>query len=150
MTDRLYVNDLTDKEKLLMAIIRVGEQYKRLVSSVFRKYGISFPQYNILRVLNASENKQAKTTMVSRIMLVPPANMTGLAKRLEKNGYIIRKSDPNDERATILEITEKGIENLKEIEMDKDACVNDMLNGFTEKEIDELLISIRRLLKKKR
>ncbi|MCX8110412.1 MAG: MarR family transcriptional regulator [Syntrophorhabdaceae bacterium] len=148
MAEKTYKSDLTDSEKLLMAIIRVGEQYKRVVSSVFRKYGLSFPQYNILRVLNASDNKQTKTTTVSRIMLVPPANMTGLAKRLEKNGYIIRKSDPNDERATILEITEKGLETLRKIENDKDICVKDMLEGFTEKEIGDLLYNIKRLLKK--
>jgi DNA-binding MarR family transcriptional regulator len=41
-------------------------------------------------------------------MLVPEANMTGLAKRLERDGFLIRKSDSNDERVTILEITPKG------------------------------------------
>ncbi|HOJ72052.1 MAG TPA: MarR family transcriptional regulator [Syntrophorhabdaceae bacterium] len=149
MADRIYKSDLTNQEKLLMAIIRVGESYKRIVSSVFRRYGLSFPQYNILRVLNASENKQAKTTTVSKIMLVPPANMTGLAKRLEKNGYILRKSDPNDERATILEITEKGMETLKNIEIDKNKCVKTILEGLTENEIDNLLRGMKMLLKKK-
>ncbi len=149
MNEWTYKSDLTDNEKLLMAIIRAGEQYKRMVSSVFRKYGLSFPQYNILRVLNASDHKQTKTTTVSRIMLVPPANMTGLAKRLEKNGYIIRKSDPNDERATVLEITEKGIDTLRNIENDKDACVKKMLEGFTEKEIGDFLYNMKRLLKKR-
>lgn len=145
---KLYKNDLTDEEKLLMAIIRAGEHYKRMVSSLFRNYGLSFPQYNILRVLNASENKQSKTTAVSRIMLVPPANMTGLAKRLEKNGYINRKSDPNDERATILELTEKGSEILKKIEDDKEKCVKKMLEGFTEGEIEFLLNSMKKILKR--
>lgn len=41
-------------------------------------------------------------------MLVPRANMTGIAKGLERSGFIIRKSDPRDERVTILEITPKA------------------------------------------
>jgi DNA-binding MarR family transcriptional regulator len=34
--------------------------------------------------------------------------MTGIAKRLERDGFLIRKSDPRDERVTILQITAKG------------------------------------------
>ena len=74
-----------------------------------------FSQYNVLRVLDASENGENTITNVSRIMLVSGANMTGIAKRLEKNEFIIRKSDPKDERITLLEIKSKGRLSLKNI-----------------------------------
>jgi DNA-binding MarR family transcriptional regulator len=44
---------------------------------------------------------------ISRIMLVAGANITGIAKRLESDGFIIKKSDPTDHQVTILEITPK-------------------------------------------
>ena len=92
-----YRSDLSEDEKILMAIVRAAESFKRLASSLFRQYDLSFPQYNILRVLDASEGGQTRITEVGRIMLVSGANMTGLAKRLEKNGFIRRNSDPGDE-----------------------------------------------------
>ena len=93
MTAVNYRSDLSGDEKVMMAVVRTAEIFKRAISAIFRNYDLSFPQYNILRVLDTSKNGQSRITEVSRIMLVPGANMTGLAKRLEKNGFIRRKSD---------------------------------------------------------
>ena len=134
-------------EKALMIVVRAAETFKRAVSTIFRNYDLSFPQYNILRVLDASRNGQSRITDVSRIMLVPGANMTGIAKRLEKNGFIIRKSDPNDERVTILEITSKGKTTLVKIEKERDRCQEIMLKGFSQDEKQDLLAKVLRLIK---
>jgi MarR family 2-MHQ and catechol resistance regulon transcriptional repressor len=64
--------------------------------------------------------------------------MTGLAKRLEKGGFIVRKSDPADERSTVLEITEKGRTTLLNIELDKNMCLQTMLSGFSAEEKEDL------------
>ena len=110
-----YKSDLCTDERVLMAIVRAAEIFRRNHSGIFRNYGLSFPQYNVLRVLEASRNGRNKISDVSRIMLVPGANITGIAKRLEKDGFIIKKSDAADERVTILEITPKGKRTLKNI-----------------------------------
>jgi DNA-binding MarR family transcriptional regulator len=150
MKDKTYRSDLTTDEKVLMGIVRAAETYKRMVSAMFKKHGLSFPQYNILRVLDSSENGQGRITNVSRIMIVPVANMTGLAKRLEKGGFIKRKSDPSDERATVLEITLKGKKTLAAIEADRDRCLQTMLKGFTPEEKDDLLAKVKKLIDRSR
>src|SRR4030043_2178401 len=131
MTNR---SDPNLDENIMIAVVRAAETFKRMVSAIFRKYDLSFPQYNVLRVLDASKGGQSRITNVSRTMLVPGANMTGLAKRLEKNGFIVRKSDPSDERVTILEITQKGKKTLAKIEKERDEHTAAMLKGFSEKE----------------
>lgn len=147
MTERIYTSDLSTDEKVLMAIVRVAEVFKRKHSAVFRNYGLSFPQYNVLRVLEASKNSQNKMSDVSRIMLVPGANITGLAKRLVKDGFILKKSDEKDERVTILEITPKGKRTLKNIEKEKDAWLELMLKDLSKDQKIELLDKVRRILK---
>ena len=144
-----YVSDLSTSEKVLMAMVRAAEIFKRTHSAIFRNYGLSFPQYNILRVLDASRNGINRISEVSRIMLVPGANMTGLTKRLEKNGFIIRKSDPKDERVTLLEITPKGRRTLKNIEQEKDRSTEIMLKGFSQADITDFLDKLKRLIKNK-
>jgi len=42
-----YVSDLSTNEKVLMAV-RAAETFKRTHSAIFRNYGLSFPQYNVL------------------------------------------------------------------------------------------------------
>jgi MarR family 2-MHQ and catechol resistance regulon transcriptional repressor len=141
------VSDLSTNEKVLMAVVRAAEIFKRTHSAIFRNYGLSFPQYNVLRVLDASRNGMNKISEVSRIMLVPGANMTGIAKRLERDGFLIRKSDSNDERVTILEITPKGKRTLKNIEKEKDHSIEMILKGFSQKEKTEFLDKLKILIK---
>jgi len=147
MTEPTYKSDLSTDEKVLMAIIRAAEHFKRVHSSVFRNFGLSFPQYNVLRVLDASKNGQSKISDVSRIMLVPDANITGIAKRLERDAFIIKKSDPEDDRVTILEMTPKGKRTLKNIEKEKDQWLELMLLNLSQKEKFELLDKVKIILK---
>jgi DNA-binding MarR family transcriptional regulator len=142
-----YVSDLSTNEKVLMAVVRAAEIFKRTHSVIFRNYGLSFPQYNVLRVLYASWKGMNKISEVSRIMLVPGANMTGIAKRLERDGFIIRKPDSNDERVTLLEITPKGKRTLANIEKEKDRSIELILKGFSQKEKTEFLGKLRKLIK---
>lgn len=145
-----YVSDLSVNEKVLMALVRAAENFKRTHTSIFRRYGLSFPQYNVLRVLDASRNGRNKISEVSRIMLVPGANMTGIAKRLERDGFLIRKSDPRDERVTLLQITSKGKRTLKNIKNEKDRSIDKLLGRFSEKDKTELLDRVKQLIKRNR
>ena len=147
MNTKRYVSDLSSNEKVLMAMVRAAEIFKRTHTAIFRNYGLSFPQYNVLRVLDASRNGMNKISEVGKVMLVPSANMTGIAKRLERDGFLIRKSDPDDERVTILEITPKGKRTLKNIEQEKDQSIETILKGFSQKDKAELLDKLKRLIK---
>lgn len=142
-----YNNDLTFDEKVMMAIIRAAENFKRTHSAIFKKYGLSFPQYNILRVLEASDRGQNKISAVGRIMLVPGANMTGLAKRLEQNGFILRKSDANDERVTLLAITQKGQDTLKLIEVEKNQAIDMVLLDLPPTEKETFYQTVKKIIK---
>jgi len=149
MAKRPCKSDLGTDEKILTAIVRVAETFKRAHSGVFRKFGLSFQQYNVLRVLESFEDGRKKISDVSRIMHVPGANITGIAKRLAKDGFIIKKSDPDDERVTLLEITPRGKKALKHIEIEKkkDDWPERMLRDFSKNEKIELLNRVKRILK---
>ena len=74
--------------------------------------------------------------------------MTGIAKRLEKNGFIIRKSDASDERITLLEITPKGRQAIKNISVEKDDLIKTYLKSFSKEETSRVLEDIKRILNK--
>ena len=98
MTAVNYRSDLSGDEKVMMAVVRAAEIFKRAISVIFRNYDLSFPSIISSGSWMPQKAARSRITEVSRIMLVAGANMTGLAKRLEKNGFIRRKSDSNDER----------------------------------------------------
>jgi DNA-binding MarR family transcriptional regulator len=143
-----YKSDLDVGEKLMVAIVRASETYKKEADAIFRNYGLTFSQYNVLRVLNNSAGGKNTITKASRIMLVSGANMTGIAKRLEKNAFIIRKNDAHDERVTLLEITPKGKQAIARISAEKDALIGSYLQSFEAEEIESLLAGVKRILHK--
>lgn len=147
MSEKNYKSDLTFDEEVMMALVRAAECFKRSQALIFKKHGLSFPQYNILRVLDASYQKQNKISVVGKIMLTPGANMTGLAKRLEQKNIIIRRSDPKDERVTQLIITEKGQRLLKLIEDEKNEAIDNILNGFSTEAKTDLLKTLKTIIK---
>ena len=142
-----YQSDLDIREKLIVAIVRVSESYKKDADAIFRNHGLTFSQYNVLRVLNNSPQGRNKITIASRIMLVSGANMTGVAKRLEKGGFIVRKSDARDERVTLLEITSRGRQALDNISVEKDALIGAYLESFSNGEIAKILNDIKQMIK---
>jgi DNA-binding MarR family transcriptional regulator len=148
MTLPIYKSDLSTDEKVLMAIVRAAEFFKRSHSNVFKNFGLSFPQYNVLRVLEASKNGQNKISDVSRIMLVPGANITGIAKRLAIDGFIIKKSDPRDDRVTILKITPKGKKALQKIATQKDQRLKLMLKNLSAGQKRNLIDQVKSIFKK--
>ena len=150
MTQSTYKSDLSTDERVMMGVVRAAELFKKESDTIFRNYGLTFSQYNALRVLDASENGMSTITNVSRIMLVSGANMTGIAKRLEKNGFLIRRRDPQDERITLLEITPKGSQTLKNIAEEKETNLKRYLEDYSEDQKIQLLSSLKGILKKRK
>ncbi|BBO85165.1 hypothetical protein DSCO28_57310 [Desulfosarcina ovata subsp. sediminis] len=148
MSTSKFKNDRSIDERVLMAVVRVAERFKKESAALFKNFDLTFPQYNVLRVLDASENGQNTVRDINRIMLVSGANMTGITKRMEKTGFIIRSSDPSDDRLKRLEITPKGRQVLNDISDSNDRLVNGFLENYSaEKKID-LLSILNEILRK--
>jgi DNA-binding MarR family transcriptional regulator len=145
-----YKSDLELDEKVMVALVKASELFKKESDAIFKNYGLTFSQYNVLRVVNNSAGGQNSVTNASKIMLVSSPNLTGIAKRLEKNGFIIRKSDVKDERITLLEITPKGKQVLKNIRQTHDDNLNSYLQSFSQEGKKRLLEDLKRVFNKSR
>ncbi|MBI5569553.1 MAG: winged helix DNA-binding protein [Desulfomonile tiedjei] len=150
MSDSVYKSDMSIDEKVMMAIVRVAEGFKKNSSALVSKWGLTFSQYNLLRVLDASQDGQNTMKNVNRIMLVSSANMTGIAKRLERNGFIVRTNHPDDDRLKRLRITPAGVQVLKAISDLKERNVKRYLMKYSDEEKSALLETLREILKQTR
>ncbi|MBI5591727.1 MAG: MarR family transcriptional regulator [Deltaproteobacteria bacterium] len=145
MSDSGYKSDMSIDERVMMAIVRVAERFKK-ESSYMRDCEITFSQYNLLRVLDASKNGRNTMKNVNRIMLISSANMTGIAQRLEKVGLINRKNAPEDDRSKYLEITPKGRQVLKQLSCRKEQVVKRYLRKYSDEKKSEVLATLREIL----
>ena len=141
-----YKSDMSIDERVMMAIVRVAELFKKESSAIFRHYGITFAQYNVLRVLDASQKGRNTVRDIKGIMLVSGSNMTGITKRMEKAGLIVRKNDPHDERLKRIEITQKGRQVLHTISEEKERNIDRYLRKHSAEKKDEILSILREIL----
>lgn len=76
---------------------------------------------------------------------VTPATMSGTLKRMEKNGFIVRTTDENDARISLVRLTEEGkrqCENAKRI-FDETCC--QMLEPLDEDSLNTLRALLTRI-----
>jgi DNA-binding MarR family transcriptional regulator len=68
--------------------------------------GVTGPQRFVIRMIGRFPGISAGE--VSELLHVHPSTLTGVLKRLEQRGLVVRRSDPADARRALLDLTAKG------------------------------------------
>ncbi len=71
-----------------------------------RQNGLSDQQWRVLRVLG--ETGAMETGHIARQALILGPSLTGVLTRMARDGLIERTQDPQDQRRTVVALTEKG------------------------------------------
>lgn len=106
-------------------------------AAVFKPFGITLPQFNVLRILRGQYPKPATVNLLIERMLDKTSNASRIIDKLETKGLATRKQCPSDRRSVDILITDAGLELLKKM----DAAMETQQIGFqnlTEQEAVEL------------
>ncbi len=134
-------------EQVMVFIVMASEIFKKKSLTIFRQHGLTFSHYNVLKYLVSSKEGRDTVGNVSKQMLVTGANVTGLAKRMEKAGLIERQNDSKDERLTILQITPAGLKSLEEIQQIQERHVSQYLMACSEDEKERILSVLKQIVR---
>ena len=119
-------------------------QKVNLVSkSKLSPYGVTPVQYALLRQLWRQDG-QFGSILGDRLQL-DSATITGIIDRLEQNGFIERRADPNDRRNKLVYLTEKGRSLELPLCEKMDAMNQEVMSDFDDDEIQrfkEMLFEI--------
>ena len=104
-----------------------------------RDFGLSLPQYNILRILNGSAPKGLSVLDIKGRMIDRSSNVSRLVEKLRESGLADRVAHTGDRRMVVVSISEKGKTMLADIQnagfVDQDKMPG---NKLTEAEATEL------------
>jgi DNA-binding MarR family transcriptional regulator len=128
--------------KALLNIKYTANFLDTLGNTFLKPYNISEQQYNILRILRGAKEPITMSKVKERMVQKSP-NSTRLMDKLCDKGFIERVRCENDRRVVYVQINEKGLALLNEINMDE---FNKYINKISEKEakqLNELLDKIR-------
>lgn len=85
-------------------------------SAMFKEYGLTLPQFNILRILRGQHPKPATVNLLIERMLDKTSNASRIVDKLEVKELVTRKVCPSNRRAVDIRITEAGLELLHRLD----------------------------------
>lgn len=104
------------------------------------KFGLSLPQFNILRILRGSKKMISVNTIKERMVEKSP-NTTRLMDKLLEKELILRERCEEDRRIVYVEISKKGLKLLSQIDnalCDEDKNIEMVPGSLSDEEADLL------------
>jgi MarR family 2-MHQ and catechol resistance regulon transcriptional repressor len=96
--------------------------------------GISRARYTVLRTLYFAKGNRMPQNEIGREMGVSKTNVTNLIDGLEKDGLVVRVTNPVDRRVTYAQLTPEGEELCSALMPEMTKFMQDVTRGFTDEE----------------
>lgn len=133
------------EQEAILNILRTSDWIDNRLGRLFREYGLTSSQYNVLRILRGEGKPLPSLEIADRMIQVVPA-ITGLIDRLEQQKLVVRQRSTEDRRVVYVEITRKALEILKELDKPLKELHQGLLGHLSRAELQKL----SRLLEKAR
>lgn len=125
---------------------RLGEiiQKRAYLNMLMHKlYQQEFKDIHLTResggLLFAIKKTNYNQTDLADLFHITQASLSGRIKRLERDGYLVRVTDPNDRRKYRLELTAKANQELDEVIAKMKKCNKQMFQGLTDEDFQEII-----------
>ena len=105
-----------EEEKLVVNIIFTSNRLNFLTSQIFKPFGLSPEQYNVLRILRGQKGSPISLLDIEDRMLDKSSNVSRLIDKLVYKAFITRNVSKSDRRKVDVLITASGIDVLTEID----------------------------------
>ena len=103
-------------QKLLVNILYTGSWLSLIESGYLKSYGLTLPQFNVLRILRGQFPNPTTINDIIDRMLDKSSNASRIVDKLVLKKYVDRKVCEQDKRAVDVVITQKGKDLLAEID----------------------------------
>ncbi len=138
---------LPPHQRALLNILFTASWLDCYLQRCLRPFGITHPQYNILRILNGSYPKGLSVLDIKGRMIDRSSNVSRLVEKLHKNNYVERTVHPRDRRITLVTISMAGKNLLERIQesgfTDPKQMPGKHLSELEARELAELLDKFR-------
>jgi MarR family transcriptional regulator, organic hydroperoxide resistance regulator len=126
-------------------ILRTASYLRRSYGDFLLQRGITFPQYNVVRILRGAGPGGLPTLEIAERMIDETPGITRLLDRLEAKKLIRRERPSNNRRQVICYATQKGLDLLQELDAPLRARVKTSSRELSNADVEKLLEFLGRL-----
>lgn len=131
------MNNSNINRSLVVSTLKSGIHFHEELSTLVKTFGISLPQFNVLRILRGQKDKTTNLFIINERMIHRTSNTTRLIDKLINKDYVDRVVCEKNRRKIEVNITTEGLLLLGKIDPlinQKEAELMDSLT-INEKEI---------------
>jgi MarR family transcriptional regulator, organic hydroperoxide resistance regulator len=126
-------------ERVFQSLMLAADHLLRGEVEVLRVADLTFPQYNVLRILRGARPEALSCGTIAQRMLNRDSDMTRLLDKLEQRRLVKRIRDARDRRMVTATITDAGLQLLRKLDGPVDRVHRTQLEHMTPKQLETLL-----------
>jgi DNA-binding MarR family transcriptional regulator len=126
------------QERVFQSLMLAADHLLRGEVEVLRLSDLTFPQYNVLRILRGARPERLSCGTISERMVTRDSDLTRLLDRLEARGLVRRFRDVRDRRIVTAEVTADGLRLLRRLDGPVARIHRDNLEHMTAEQLETL------------
>ena len=107
---------MNNSKKIILNVLYTQNVVTENFNEILKPHEISGEQYNVLRILRGQKGNPANMCVIQERMLAKTSNTTRLVDKLLLKELVTRKVCPENRRKIEVQITQKGLHVLKELD----------------------------------
>ena len=131
--------------KTVVRLDRIFNRINNITENHLSKYNLTFNQFKVLEVLYHLGDLNIGS--ITKLTMSTPGNITVVVKNLKRDEWITSIKDPNDSRASILSITQKGKDIVEEVFPNHANNLTKSLEVLSDVELDTLYDLLNKVYK---
>lgn len=132
-----------DEVRTWLYMVRVVTKIERRLEIHLEHYGLTPPQFEVLAQLQRTPHI-VQQQLADRLRM-SKGNVVGILNRLEQVGFVMRQIHPEDGRAYLVCLTERGATLASQVVPEHEALIIEYLNLLTPQKREQLHDALRRL-----
>lgn len=127
----------SEQQKAMLNVMFTANWMRSKLADLYRPFGISTQQYNILRILRGAKARMKMQSVKERMIDRAP-NATRLTDKLIAKGLVLRERCDEDRRVVYVSISEKGLEMLSQLDRNSKALQKEMISTLSDADAEAL------------
>lgn len=134
-----------NSKNLVIALIKYNCKVNESVSKALKPFGVSFQQFNVLRILRGQKGVAANLSTVHERMVNRTSNTTRIIDKLSDKNLVKRNICKENRRKIELFITNEGLKLLSVIDTIVEKTEDKATQKLNEKEKEKLIALLKQV-----
>lgn len=133
-------------DKIGILIKKASLEFDTIANPLLAFYGLTPAQFKILRFLSEKKSQAVRQVDIEHYFSMRNPTVTGILQNMEKSGWILRKTNPEDGRSKVISLAQKALDEEARLDEMWEALESRFIKNLSEEEQTQLICLLNKML----